>query len=710
MIGEATGDMQFTFVNNKTGEKPIDLKLEDMFGKAPRTVLNDRIVRESYAEPQYDAGKLVHYIENVLQLEAVAAKDWLTNKVDRSVTGRVAKQQTAGSVQLPLNDCAVVALDYQGQRGIATALGHAPVAALADPGKGSVLAITEALTNIVFAPIDGGLPSVSLSANWMWPCKNEGEDARLYAAVQAASDYALALGINIPTGKDSLSMTQKYKDGEQVYAPGTVIITSVGEVSDVKKVVSPALKHRRSQMIYVDMSRDGFRLGGSSFAQVVGSVGMDVPTVTSADYFTRAFGAVQQLVEEGKVLSGHDVSAGGLITALLEMTFADNRSGMDLSLAALAEKDLIKVLFSEKPAVVLQVENGSEVCENLKFDGIDAYVIGDMNQERRFTVTNAGVEFSLLIDQLRDTWFKTSYLLDRRQSGVQKASERFANYKNQELSYKFPETFTGKLSQWGLEASRRTPSGIKAAVIREQGSNSEREMAWCMHLAGMDVKDVHMTDLISGRETLEDVNMIVFVGGFANSDVLNSAKGWAGAFLYNERAKEALDRFYAREDTLSLGVCNGCQLMAELGLITPDHEQKPRMLHNDSHKFESCFVNVEVQPTGSVLFDSMAGSRLGIWVAHGEGKFRLPYEEERYRIPLKYAYDQYPGNPNGSDYAAAAIVSADGRHLAMMPHIERSLRPWNWAYYPEERAADEVSPWIEAFVNARKWIEQRRNK
>ena len=702
--------MQFTFVNNKTGEKPIDLKLEDMFGKAPRTVLNDRTVRESYAEPQYDAGKLVHYIENVLQLEAVAAKDWLTNKVDRSVTGRVAKQQTAGSVQLPLNDCAVVALDYQGQRGIATALGHAPVAALADPGKGSVLAITEALTNIVFAPIDGGLPSVSLSANWMWPCKNEGEDARLYAAVQAASDYALALGINIPTGKDSLSMTQKYKDGEQVYAPGTVIITSVGEVSDVKKVVSPALKHRRSQMIYVDMSRDGFRLGGSSFAQVVGSVGMDVPTVTSADYFTRAFGAVQQLVEEGKVLSGHDVSAGGLITALLEMTFADNRSGMDLSLAALAEKDLIKVLFSEKPAVVLQVENGSEVCENLKFDGIDAYVIGDVNQERRFTVTNAGVEFSLLIDQLRDTWFKTSYLLDRRQSGVQKASERFANYKNQELSYKFPETFTGKLSQWGLEASRRTPSGIKAAVIREQGSNSEREMAWCMHLAGMDVKDVHMTDLISGRETLEDVNMIVFVGGFANSDVLNSAKGWAGAFLYNERAKEALDRFYAREDTLSLGVCNGCQLMAELGLITPDHEQKPRMLHNDSHKFESCFVNVEVQPTGSVLFDSMAGSRLGIWVAHGEGKFRLPYEEERYRIPLKYAYDQYPGNPNGSDYAAAAIVSADGRHLAMMPHIERSLRPWNWAYYPEERAADEVSPWIEAFVNARKWIEQRRNK
>ena len=218
-----------------------------------------------------------------------------------------------------------------------------------------------------------------------------------------------------------------------------------------------------------------------------------------------------------------------------------------------------------------------------------------------------------------------------------------------------------------------------------------------------------MTDLISGRETLEDVNMIVFVGGFANSDVLNSAKGWAGAFLYNERAKEALDRFYAREDTLSLGVCNGCQLMVELGLITPDHDKKPRMLHNDSHKFESCFVNVEVEK-GSVMFDSLAGSRLGIWVAHGEGKFRLPYEKERYNIPLKYAYSGYPGNPNGSDYDAAGIASADGRHVAMMPHIERSLRPWNWACYPEDRMDDEVSPWIEAFVNARKWIEQKKNR
>lgn len=708
VIGETTGDMQFTFVNHKTNEKPIDLKLEDMFGKAPRTIMNDHTVTETFAEPEYQAGNLVKYLENVLQLEAVACKDWLTNKVDRSVTGRIAMQQTTGSIQLPLNDCAVVALDFQGNHGIATSLGHAPAAALADAAKGSVLAITEALTNIVFAAIDGGIHSVSLSANWMWPCKNEGEDARLYRAVEAASDYAQALGINIPTGKDSLSMTQKYRDGELVYAPGTVIITAAAEVSDIRKSVSPALKHTKSQLVYVDMSRSAFHLGGSSFAQTLGFVGSNVPTVKSADYFIKAFTAVQELINSGKVLAGHDISAGGLITTLLEMTFADNVSGMDLSFAALGEPDTIKVLFSEKPALVLQVENGIQVCEDLKFAGVDAYVIGDVNQERRFSFTHNGLDMELLIDDLRDTWFKTSYLLDRRQSGAQKASERFANYKKQELVYSFPESFTGKLAQWDLLASRRKPTGIKAAIIREKGINGDREMAWCMYLAGMDVKDVHMTDLISGRETLEEVNMIVFPGGFSNSDVLGSAKGWAGAFLYNPKAKEALDRFFARPDTLSLGVCNGCQLMIELGLITPGHQEKPRMLHNDSHKFESTFVGVTIEPNDSVMLKTLTGSKLGIWIAHGEGKFSLPYEESCYNIPMKYLYPEYPANPNGSDYNAAALCSVDGRHLAMMPHLERAVRPWNWPYYPENRTEDEVTPWIEAFVNARKWIERKK--
>ena len=728
VIGEATGDGRFTFVNNRTGERPIDWPLEYMFGKAPRTVLTDKTLREVFAPVVYDSGRVVSYVEQVLQLESVACKDWLTNKADRSVGGRVAMQQCTGQIQLPLNDCAVVALDYQGVNGIATALGHAPVAAMIDPAEGSRLAIAEALTNIVFAPLAQGLAGVSLSANWMWPCKNPGEDARLYKAVEGASEFAIALGINIPTGKDSLSMTQKYPSGERVYSPGTVIITSAAEVSDISRSVHAALRHTASEIVYVDMSRgSGFELGGSSFAQVVSKVGDKVPTVSDADYFAHAFGAVQELVKDGRVLAGHDVSAGGLVTALLEMTFADNTSGVGADLSELikksGEKDLVKLLFSEKPALLLQVANGAATVAKLASQGVDSTIIGAVNFNRNFSVRTTDVEFDLLQDDLRDKWYKTSYLLDRHQSGNIKAAERYTNYKRQPLEFDFPADFTGKYAQYGIDPRRKTKSGIKAAIIREKGNQCERETAWALHLAGFDVRDVHMTDLASGRETLEDVNFIVFVGGFSNSDVCGSAKGWAGAFLYNEKARRALEGFYARPDTLSLGFCNGCQLMVELGLIKPAGESDavkpiaridnakslmPRMLHNDSHKFESGFVGLNVEPEGrSILLDSLAGARLGVWIAHGEGKFSLPGEEKNYNIVLKYSHEGYPANPNGSDFNTAGIASADGRHLAMMPHFERAIKPWNWAYYPEDRHSDEISPWIEALVNARKWIEAK---
>ena len=705
-IGETTGDMQFTFVDNRTNEKPIDWQLEYMFGKAPRTIMRDQKKASNYDEVKYSTTNIIKYIEQVLQIEGVACKDWLTNKVDRSVTGKIAVQQTAGEVQVPLNDYAAVAIDYQGKAGIATALGHAPVAAMIDPKAGSRLAIGEALTNIALATLSYGLKGVSLSANWMWPCRNEGEDARLYDAVEAASDMAVELGINIPTGKDSLSMTQKYKDGKSVIAPGTVIITSAAEVSDVKQCIRAALKHAESNLVYVDMSRSEFELGGSAFAQTVGKIGESAPDIASATYFATAFDAVQKLVREGKVMAGHDVSGGGLITALLEMTFADNSTGAEVNLDVLGESDLIRVLFSEKPALVLQVADAKAVVAELSAAGVDAYDLGTVNTKRQFIVKACGVEFELLQDHLRDLWYKTSYLLDCRQSGEKKAAERYANYAQQPLQFLFPEGFKGSYSSLGIDPKRRERTGVKAAIIREKGTNGEREMAYSLFLAGFDVKDVTMTDLVSGRETLEDVNMIVFCGGFSNSDVLGSAKGWAGAFLYNEAAKRALDNFYAREDTLSLGVCNGCQLMIELGLITPEDAVKPRMLHNDSHKFESSFVGLDVEKSNAVMFSSLVGSKLGIWVAHGEGKFSLPMEESHYNIALKYSYAEYPANPNGSDYAVAGVASADGRHVAMMPHLERAIKPWNWAYYPEQRE-DEVTPWIEAFIIARKWIEEK---
>lgn len=532
----------------------------------------------------------------------------------------------------------------------------------------------------------------------------------MYQAVQAASDFAIALGVNIPTGKDSLSMTQKYED-KKVLAPGTVIISTVGEVTDFRKVVDPVLKcEPESELVYIDFSFDKLELGGSSLAQVLNKVGRHVPDVKDSAYFARAFEAVQALVEKGMVLAGHDISAGGMVVALLEMCFADNRAGLKVDLSFLKEKDVMKLLFAENPGVLVQIRDAEakEVAALLDDAGIAYAFIGKPGQAGKLDIRKDDASWSLDIASLRDLWFKTSYLLDRRQSGEEKALERYRSYKHNELRYDFPKGFTGKLKDLGLDAGRKGKSGIRAAVIREKGCQCERETAWALHLAGFDVKDVHMTDLITGRETLEDVNMIVFVGGFSNSDVLGSAKGWAGAFKYNEKARIALENFYKREDTLSLGICNGCQLMVELGLIYPEQEVMPKMLHNDSHKFESGFVNVTVQKTNSVLLKSLEGSRLGVWIAHGEGKFDLPYAESEYAIALKYSYDVYPANPNGSRYATAGIVSKDGRHLAMMPHLERSLTPWNWAYYDEQRPEDEVSPWIEVFVNARKWVEENR--
>lgn len=705
VVGETTDDMKFVF-EQADGKRPIDLKLEDFFGKAPKTIMRDETIEEIYTNPEYDSSKLEEYIKNVLQLEAVACKDWLTNKVDRSVTGKVARQQTQGEIQLPLSDLGAVALDYKGRAGIATSIGHAPQAAMVDPAAGSVLAIAESLTNIIFAPIEDGLRGISLSANWMWPCKNPGEDARLYKAVEACSDFACELGINIPTGKDSLSMTQKYGD-EKVYSPGTVIISAAGEVKNIRKIVSPVLAYiKGTYLYYIDFSFDTFKLGGSAFAQTMSKVGEEVPTVKDTEYFKNAFNAVQELVDRGLILAGHDVSAGGLVTAMLEMCFANPQGGLEARLDKLHHTDLIKVLFSENPGVLIQVKHHHLVEKVLDDYGIGFAIVARPIEERKLVIQKDTFIQEFDIDQLRDVWFESSYLLDKKQSGEKLALERFQNYKNQPLQFKFNPSFTGKFAQYGIDPNRTNPTGIKAAIIREKGTNGEREMAYSLYLAGFDVKDVHMTDLASGRETLEDINLIVFCGGFSNSDVLGSAKGWAGSFMYNERAKETLRNYYQRKDTLSLGVCNGCQLMVELDLVYPEHDAKVKMEHNASHKFESTYVSVEIPENKSVMLGSLSGSKIGIWVAHGEGRFSVPKAESEYNVAMKYIYSGYPGNPNGSDYDIAGLVSNDGRHLVMMPHLERSLFPWQCAYHPFENRRDDFTPWMEAFVNAREWIKK----
>ncbi len=695
-VGKTTGDMQFKFVGKK-GKNPIDWGLNHMFGSSPTTVLKDTTVKSNLTTLAYSNNKFEYYLQQVLQLESVACKDWLTNKVDRSVTGKVAKQQTCGQIQLPLNNVGVMAIDYNGQKGIATSIGHSPIIGLINPKAGSKNAIAEALTNIIWAPLTDKLSGVSLSANWMWPCKNNGEDARLYDAVEAVSNFACELGINIPTGKDSLSMTQKYENNQSVKSPGTVIISAVGEVIDIAKVVEPALNPIiGSKLLYINLSNDDFKLGGSSLAQVLNNIGNDAPTINNAGYFKKAFNVMQDAISNNEIIAGHDVSDGGIITTLLEMCFPTPEIGLTINTTKLNGVDLITNLFNQNSAVIIQI-NDARLTNRLNETGIDFIEIATVTNSRTLNINTL---LNLNINSLRDTWYKSSFLLDQHQSGEKLAKERFDNYKKQPLNYQFNPSFTGKLSQLGL-AKNHKKSNIKAAIIREKGVNGDREMAYALYLAGFDVKDVHMTDLISGRENLEDINMIVFVGGFSNSDVLGSAKGWAGAFIYNPKAKTVLDNFYAREDTLSLGVCNGCQLMMELGLVYDNKSNHPKMHHNASHKFESGFVTMSIPKNNSVMLTSLEGSKLGVWVAHGEGKFKLNNTQSS-QIVGSYLYHEYPGNPNGSDFSAAAVCSTNGRHLALMPHLERSIFPWNWPYYANNE--DDVTPWIEAFVNARNWI------
>nr|BFF41101.1 phosphoribosylformylglycinamidine synthase [Tenacibaculum mesophilum] len=700
-VGDVTGDHRFTFESKTNGNKPMDLALEDMFGSSPKTIMTDNTVDRNYADVDYSKENFTNYLEQVLQLEAVACKDWLTNKVDRCVGGKVAKQQCVGSLQIPLNNVGVMALDYKGKEGIATTIGHSPISGLIDPVAGSKNSIAEALTNIVWAPLKDGLQSVSLSANWMWPCKNEGEDARLYKAVKAISDFSIDLGINVPTGKDSLSMKQKYPN-EEVISPGTVVISAAANCNDITKVVEPVLQPNKGDIYYINLSQDDFKLGGSSFAQILNKLGNSAPTITNNEFFKSTFNVLQNLIKEGKIVAGHDVASGGLITTLLELCFADVNIGANLDLSTLNEADSIKLLFAENSGIVFQATDAS-IEQTLADNNIEFFKIGSVIESDRLNIKNGSDIFALSIAELRDTWYKTSYLLDQKQTANGLAKNRFDNYKNQPLQYTFPTHFTGKLADTVGTITNRP----KAAIIREKGSNSEREMANAMYLAGFDVKDVHMTDLISGRETLEDIQFIGAVGGFSNSDVLGSAKGWAGAFLYNEKANTALKNFFNREDTLSVGICNGCQLFMELELINPEHNEHGKMLHNDSKKHESSFTSVKVQENNSVMLSSLAGTELGVWISHGEGKFNLPETEDNYNIVARYGYEGYPNNPNGSDYNTAMLCDKTGRHLVTMPHIERSTFQWNWANYPQDRQ-DEVSPWLEAFVNARKWIENKK--
>ena len=695
IVGRVTDDNNFKISSKKSNESCVDLSLKHFFGSSPKTILTDNSISKSYNKISYDSSYIHNYLEDLLSLEAVGCKDWLTNKVDRCVGGKVAKQQCVGQLQLPLNNCGVMALDFETDNGIATSIGHSPISGLIDPVAGSRNSIAEALTNIIWAPIKDNINGISLSANWMWPCKNKGEDARLFKAVEAVSEFAIDLGINIPTGKDSLSMNQKYKD-QEVKSPGTVIISATGHCENINFVVEPVFKKNYGSIYYINISDDKFKLGGSSFSQIRGNIGLETPSIQNPEFFKKTFNVVQDLIKNDLIIAGHDVGSGGLITSLLEMCFPSINISANIDLSALNEKDSVKLLFSENCGLIVQSKS-EEIEKIFTQFSVEYYKIGEVISGDSMIIKNDSDEFAFEIPKLRDIWFNTSTQLDAKQTANNLANERFKNYKKQPLKFKFPKEFKGQIN-----IDLNSPKPI-AAVLREKGSNSERELANALHMAGFLVKDIHMTDLISGRENLEDIKFLGAVGGFSNSDVLGSAKGWAGSFKYNEKAKKALVNFFNREDTLSIGICNGCQLFMELDLIYPDHENHGKMTYNDSKKHESIFTSVNIKKNNSIMLGSLENLNLGVWVSHGEGKFNLPYSENKYNIIANYSYNEYPSNPNGSDYNTAMMCSTDGRHLVTMPHIERSIFKWNWAYYPDKRT-EKVSPWIEAFTNAKNWI------
>lgn len=707
-VGEVTNDgtIKFCYENSKE-EPPFCLPASLLFGASPKLELKDSThatLKEDFSLPINNGEELKSLIKDLLTLEGVASKDWLTNKVDRCVTGRIARQQCVGPLQLPLSNVSITALDYVSEKGIAGSIGHASGIGILNSDAGAALSVVESLTNIVWAPLQDGLRSVALSANWMWPAKQKGENSRLYSAVESLSKYCIDLGIPVPTGKDSMSMTMRYENGEVVKAPGTVIVSAVAPCINFKKVITPvAVNDSNSSLYYIDLSGDSSApLGGSAVSQVLQALGSETPTIPSATAIKSVFEIIQRLIFDEKILSGHDVSYGGVITSLLEMGFAGN---LGLKIENLTPEEL----FCEKPALLIQIANNLEVEITSIFNKnqIKLKKVATINSAKAFEFSHPKFSFNASWEEMLQSWYAPSHAFDRMQTKPAYADERASNYGKIVHSYIFPKSFTGKASTYQLSLRDRSPSGIVAAVIREQGSNSERELSYALYAAGFDVRDVMMTDLISGREKLEDVSLVGFCGGFANSDVLGSARGWAASFQNNDKALKSLQNFLARKNTLTLGICNGCQLITNLELMYSKHSKKPRMLHNASGRFECSFTQVEIQKTNSIFLQPLIGSRLGVWLAHGEGRFSLPEGESAYDIAAKFASSRYPENTNGAEFDTAAISSPDGRMLAIMPHPERTLLPWQWGNYPSDRFKnDEVSPWALMFKAGFDWIKK----
>jgi phosphoribosylformylglycinamidine synthase len=733
-IGEITGDGYIILYDETDGSTPVNLHLDKVLGEMPRKTFElDRVRRKSRPLELPERLSVREALDRVLRLVSVSSKRFLTNKVDRSVTGLIARQQCVGPLQITLSDVAVVAQSHFGLTGTAISIGEQPVKTLLNPAAMARMSVAEALTNIVWAKVTR-LEDIKCSGNWMWAPKLSGEGADLYDAAAAMRDIMIGLGIAVDGGKDSLSMAARVTDNagktETVKSPGTLVISAYVTCPDITKVVTPDIKRPgASKLLFIDLAGGSNRLGGSALAQCYRQVGDECPDVEDPELLKRTFNAIQKMVAEDSILSGHDRSDGGLVTTLLEMAFAGN-CGIDIEIRQGTNSREhgagIPVLFSEEIGMVVEYlpENEDRITSELQKQGISYQVIGRSLREKEIRVSllapNSSPVAVLHEDMrvLRGIWEETSSRLDMLQRNPECVEEEKKNIYDR-TGPALHLTFTPETTPKEVLERADKP---KVAIVREEGSNGDREMTSAFFQAGFEPWDVTMTDFLDNRVGLESFRGMVFVGGFSYADVLDSAKGWAGVIRFNKRIREEFRTFYDRPDTFSLGVCNGCQLMALLGWVPwqgiPDTNQ-PRFVHNRSGRFESRFVSVKIIESPAVMFSGMADSVLGVWVAHGEGLAYFPDDSIRKEVldkglaPVRYVDDNgiptenYPFNPNGSPAGITALCSPDGRHLALMPHPERAFLKWQWAWMPEEWKELRASPWIRMFQNARQWCESK---
>ncbi len=715
VLGKVTGDLRFVLHDADNNTTPVDIDLPVLLGEIPQKTFTDSRNKQTGSALKLPEDLTVaNALHDVLRLVSVGSKRFLTNKVDRAVTGLIVQQQCCGPLQLTVGDVAVVAQSHFGTTGIATALGEQSIKMLVDPAAGATMAVGEALTNLVWAKIED-LQQVKCSANWMWAPKLAGEGAAIYDAARAMRDIMIEVGMAVDGGKDSLSMATMVGD-ETVKSPRELVISAYASVPDITKVITPDIKQIGSPLLFIDLGCGCNRMGGSALAQVMGQVGDESPSVDKGSDLKKCFLAVQQLIGEDVISAGHDRSDGGLITTMLEMAFSGN-CGLDITLDG--SHSVFETLFSEELGLVVECSDVKRVETVLAEAGISFHHIGISTPEKTIRIRYNGKE--VLNEQmivLRGWWEETSYQLERLQMNSQCADEeKDSIYDRSGPTYYIP--FSAEAAPAGLLENKNKP---KVAILRDEGSNSDREMSSAFYAAGFEPWDICMNDLLSGSVTLDGFRGIAAVGGFSYADVPESAKGWAATILFNERLKVMFDDFYKRSDTFTLGICNGCQLFGLLGWVPEQGlapERQPRFVRNSSGRFESRWATVKVQKSNAMMLRGMEGLVFGIHVDHGEGKLHFPDEtiyekvKEGDMAPLVYvddngaATEKYPFNPNGSIDGLAGLCSADGRHLALMPHPERVFLPWQAHYLSEDMKTLAVSPWMQMFRNAYEWCQER---